>query len=76
MRADIGKLAAKQLREYDSRSHGSEFTEEANFSLEQAYELQTAVVDLRRQRGEKQIGYKVGCTSPIIRAQLGIDHSI
>jgi 2-keto-4-pentenoate hydratase len=42
----------------------------------QGYELQTAVANLRRDRGERIIGYKVGCTSQKIRAQLGINHSV
>jgi 2-keto-4-pentenoate hydratase len=42
----------------------------------QGYELQSAVAQLRRDRGERIIGYKVGCTSPKIRAQLGIDHCV
>ena len=42
----------------------------------QGYELQSTVAQLRRDRGERIIGYKVGCTSSKIRAQLGIDHCI
>jgi 2-keto-4-pentenoate hydratase len=40
------------------------------------YELQSAVAQLRCDRGERIVGYKVGCTSPKIRAQLGIDHCV
>jgi 2-keto-4-pentenoate hydratase len=42
----------------------------------QGYELQAAVAQLRRERGERMIGYKVGCTSSGIRTQLGIDHCV
>lgn len=42
----------------------------------QGYELQSAVARLRCERGENIIGYKVGCTSPTIRTQLGIDHCV
>ena len=42
----------------------------------QVYELQSAVAQLRCDRGERVIGYKVGCTSPTIRTQLGIDHCV
>jgi 2-keto-4-pentenoate hydratase len=45
-------------------------------NVAQGYELQSAVAELRRRRGERVIGYKVGCTSPKVRAQLGIDHCV
>jgi 2-keto-4-pentenoate hydratase len=42
----------------------------------EAYELQEAVVRLRERRGERVIGYKIGCISPAIQAQLGADRPI
>jgi len=45
-------------------------------SVAEGYELQSAVAELRCSRGERTVGYKVGCTSPKIRAQLGIDHCV
>ena len=44
----------------------------ADTSLENAYDVQLELVKLRLQRGETQIGYKVGCTSKQTQAQLGI----
>ena len=52
------------------------FGEGAELTVPQAYAVQAAVTQLRCDRGERVIGYKVGCTSPTIRKQLGIDHSI
>jgi 2-keto-4-pentenoate hydratase len=72
----FNELASRQLRDYDSRSPGLMFAEEITLSLEEAYTLQKMVAGLRRERGETHIGYKVGCTSPAIRTQLGIDHSV
>ncbi|MHC4996003.1 MAG: 2-keto-4-pentenoate hydratase [Planctomycetota bacterium] len=69
-------IAARQLTDFDARTPGTAFAEGLQLSVEDAYNLQTAVADLRQQRGEKIIGYKVGCTSPTIRRQLGIDHPI
>ncbi len=66
----------RQLADYDACDPGTLFGEGHVLSVEQAYELQSAVARLREQRGEKVVGYKVGCTSPKIREQLGIDHSI
>ena len=72
----IGGWASRQLADYDARKPGSVFAEGVVLSVAQGYELQAAVAELRRRRGERIIGYKVGCTSPRIRAQLGIDHCV
>jgi len=68
--------AARQLADYDARTPGSLFAEGLVLNVPQAYALQVAVTELRRRRGERMIGYKVGCTSPKIRAQLKIDHCV
>jgi 2-keto-4-pentenoate hydratase len=52
------------------------FAEGVVLDVAQGYELQSAVAQLRCDRGERTIGYKVGCTSQRIRAQLGIDHCV
>jgi 2-keto-4-pentenoate hydratase len=52
------------------------FAEGVVLDVAQGSELQSAVAELRQRRGEKIIGYKVGCTAPKVRAQLGIDHCI
>ena len=72
----LRKWASRQLADYDARDPGSMFAEGVVLSIAEGYELQTAVAELRCRRGERIIGYKVGCTSPKIRAQLGIDHCV
>lgn len=72
----IRQWAARQLADYDAVQPGTLFAEGVELSVSQAYEVQAAVTQLRCDRGDRVIGYKVGCTSPTIRAQLGIDHSI
>ena len=72
----IGQWASRQLADYDAHNPGSLFAEGVVLNVAEAYELQSAVAELRRRRGERIIGYKVGCTSPKIRAQLGIDHCV
>jgi len=52
------------------------FAENIVLDVDQGYQLQSAVSQLRCDRKERVIGYKVGCTSPTIRAQLGIDHCV
>lgn len=41
-------------------------------TIDEAYSAQDAAVDVRFQRGETLVGYKVGCTSDSIRRQLGL----
>ncbi len=68
--------AVRQLADYDARNPGSLFGEGGVLSVGEAYELQAEVARLRCRRGEKIVGYKVGCTSPTIRQQLAIDHCV
>jgi len=72
----IDKWAARQLADYDACQPGTMFAEGVVLEVDDAYELQAAVAKLRVGRGEQVIGYKVGCTSPRIRSQLGIDHCV
>lgn len=74
--ASIKGWAARQLADYDAREPGMLFAEGVELSVDEGYALQSAVAELRVARGERIIGYKVGCTSSGIRAQLGIDHCI
>jgi 2-keto-4-pentenoate hydratase len=74
--SQIQRWASRQLADYDARQPGSLFGEGVLMSVAEGYELQSAVAALRSQRGERIIGYKVGCTSPTIRSQLGIDHRV
>jgi 2-keto-4-pentenoate hydratase len=74
--SQIRSWASRQLADYDARQPGSIFAEGVVLSVPQGYQLQSAVADLRCRRGERMIGYKIGCTSPKIRAQLGIDHCV
>ncbi len=67
------------MADYDAHNPGTLFAEGAEgvvLSVAQGYELQSAVARLRRGRGERVVGYKVGCTSPTIREQLRIDHCV
>ena len=68
--------AARQLADYDACQPGTLFADGLSLTVAEGYKLQSEVARLRCRRGEWTIGYKVGCTSPKIRAQLGIDHCI
>lgn len=74
--SQTGEWATRQLADYDARTPGSIFGEGVTLSVAEGYRLQSAVAALRQKRGERIIGYKVGCTSPKIRSQLGIDHCV
>jgi 2-keto-4-pentenoate hydratase len=47
-----------------------------NLSLDQAYDVQDKFLAARLAQGESTVGYKVGCTSPAIRAQFGLSEPI
>ena len=47
-----------------------------SLSLEDAYEVQRRVIAARVAKGERAVGYKVGCTSRAIRRQFGLAEPI
>ncbi len=48
----------------------------SDLSIAEAYEVQDRVTEMRIDRGEEVVGYKVGCTSPAIREQFGLKDPI
>lgn len=68
--------ARRILADLDARSPGRNFAEPIDLTTAQTYALQEEVARLREERGEKIIGYKVGCTSRAIQTQLGVDEPI
>ena len=73
---EVGRLAARQLADYDARSPGMMFAYGLTLSEAEAYAVQARMFKLREERGEHLIGYKMGCTSTVIQQQLGIDHPV
>ena len=76
MTIDINQLAAQQLRDRDAGTPGTFFAKPTSLTSEQAYAVSNEVSRLRAARGETIVGYKVGCTSPGIQQQLGIDDPV
>src|SRR6266480_1700850 len=70
------ELARQMLADYDARTPGQLFGEPLDLTTVQAYALQAEIARLREERGERVIGYKVGCTSRPIQAQLGVKEPI
>jgi 2-keto-4-pentenoate hydratase len=64
------------LADFDARTPGSFVGDFLDLTTTQAYALQTEIARLREQRGERVIGYKVGCTSRAIQTQLGVREPI
>ncbi|WP_406697761.1 fumarylacetoacetate hydrolase family protein [Singulisphaera sp. Ch08] len=64
------------LADYDARTPGRGVDKPLDMTTVQAYALQAEIARLREQRGERVIGYKVGCTSRAIQLQLGVEEPI
>jgi 2-keto-4-pentenoate hydratase len=76
MVVDLDELARRMLANYDARTPGELFGEPIEVTTVQAYALQKETARLREQRGERVIGYKIGCTSRPIQVQLGVEEPI
>ena len=60
--------ANQMLIDYDSVNPGTIFKDKIKISHEDAWRVQSAVADLRRERGEEVAGYKIGCISEKTRS--------
>jgi 2-keto-4-pentenoate hydratase len=73
---DLSAGARRLLADFDARQPWRSFVMPKDLTAKQAYALQGEVSRLREGRGERVIGYKVGCTSRVIQEQLGTDEPI
>jgi len=66
------------LADYDAHRPNEIFAERGTewLTLDDAYLLQRAVAQLRIGRGERCLGYKVGCLSSSIQEQLGLSEPV
>ena len=76
MSLDVVAIAADILRAREATPPRIAIEPFDNTSLDQAYAVQFETAKLRLKRGDKQIGYKIGCTSRPIQAQIGIHEPI
>jgi 2-keto-4-pentenoate hydratase len=75
--AKISDLAIQQLHDYDRHRPGSVFENPGiALTIRDAYALQFEVARLREARGERIAGFKIGCVSPTMQAQLGIQEPV
>jgi 2-keto-4-pentenoate hydratase len=76
MAIHLQELARRMLADYDARTPCRIFAEPIDLTIHQAYALQAEIARLREARGERVIGYKIGCASPAVQKQLGISEPI
>ncbi len=73
---ELKSLAERMLMDYDANSPGTVFGEGLSLSIDEAFQLQSAVANLRQRRGELIIGYKIGCVAPANQRALGVSHPV
>jgi 2-keto-4-pentenoate hydratase len=73
---EFTELARSLLTDFDDLKPWRSLPRPENLGPRDAYLLQQDVARLRERRGERLIGYKIGCASPAIQAQLGTGEPI
>ena len=73
---DLTEWSRRLLADYDAHRPWQSFVPPVGMTQDEAYALQGEVARLREARGERIIGYKIGCTSRAIQEQLGIGEPI
>ncbi len=73
---DTSNVALRLLSDYDAKNPGTIFGEGLRLSIEEAFEVQRAVAELRKIRGEEVVGYKIGCVAPENQIALGVKHPV
>ena len=68
----LNKYAFKMLQDYDANTPGTIFKDNFRISVEDACRIQSTVTNLREQRGEEVIGYKIGCVSKDTQCKMGL----
>ena len=68
---ELDLFANKILEDYDANNPGTIFKTDIKLSNEDALLIQSKVTKLRIDRGEKIIGYKIGCVSKETQKKMG-----
>ena len=68
---EIDTFSQKILEDYDSNNPGTIFKDRIKISNSDALILQSTVSKLREKRGEKIIGYKIGCVLKETQIKMG-----
>ena len=70
---DLDIFANKMLEDYDNNNPGTIFKRNLVLSNDEALILQSKVSKLRINRGEKPIGYKIGCIAKETQIKMGFN---
>lgn len=75
---DARQVAERMLADYDGHRPNEIFAELGTewLTLDDAYMVQRAVAELRIARGERRLGYKLGCLSSVVQEQLGLHQPV
>ena len=77
MTVSIQQLAERQVEDLAQLTPGTYFAEPGStLSIDEAYDVQERIVELRTLNGEKAGGYKLGCLGAKIRETFGMDGPI
>ncbi len=68
---ELDLIASKILHDYDFKNPGTVFKKKIKLSNDDALLLQLKVTKLRIDRGEKVIGYKIGCIAKETQKKMG-----
>jgi len=72
----LSSIANRMLDDYDNANPGTVFADGLRLDVTDAWRLQQAVTHLREKRGEKAIGYKLGCVFPGNQQVMGLSHPV
>jgi 2-keto-4-pentenoate hydratase len=70
----LESYAQKILNDYDLKNPSVLFKNNINISVSDAYKIQSITTNIRLERGEKIIGYKIGSISKQTQKKYGFSH--
>ena len=70
----LESYAQKILNDYDLKNPSVLFKNNINMSVSDAYKIQSITTNIRLERGEKIIGYKIGSISKQTQKKYGFSH--
>ena len=71
---ELESYAQKILNDYDLKNPSVLFKNNINISVSDAYKIQSITTNIRLERGEKIIGYKIGSISKQTQKKYGFSH--
>ena len=69
---ELDLFSIKVLDDYDAKNPSSIFKKKIKITNEDALIIQSNVANLRKNRGEEIIGYKIGCVSKDTQKKWGL----